>query len=109
MASAELKGLVREVVPTPKALNFPQLHNFMATIALERKLEFYFWAHSDNYVLPKMPGRDLGLDVLDCLRSRTKNVKDWGLVLFAYDHLAAFRTQAMVQVEGLSPCQSQYP
>lgn len=58
--NAALKAMVHDVIVTPRSLNFPQLHNFMATTALERKLEFYFWAHADNYVLPMEPGRDLG-------------------------------------------------
>eukprot|EP00049_Salpingoeca_infusionum_P010622 m.183588 g.183588 ORF g.183588 m.183588 type:complete len:394 (-) comp14695_c0_seq1:30-1211(-) len=89
---------VKEVVPTPKPLNFPQLHNFMATLALERGLEFYFWAHADNYVLALEPGRDMGKDAIDCLREQRARFPNWGMILFAYDHLAAYRTQTLVQV-----------
>lgn len=96
--SAELRAMVHEVVVTPKALNFPQLHNFMATLALERRLEWYFWAHADNYVLPMEPGRDLGKDVIDCMRETVARFPKWGMVLCSYDHLAAYRTQALVQV-----------
>ena len=93
-----LTSRVKEVVTTPEQLNFPQLHNFMASLALERELQFYFWAHADNYVLPMEEGRDLGKDVIDCLREQVARFPSWGMVLFAYDHLAAFRTQTMVQV-----------
>lgn len=98
VADAALRGMVKDIVATPVSLNFPQLHNFMGTLALQRGYPFYFWAHSDNYVLPMAPGRDLGVDVLTCLRQQTALNPDWGLVLFSYDHLAAFRTQTMIQV-----------
>ncbi len=48
-----IRTTVHEVVLTPNRLNFPQLHNFMADLALKRRLNFYFWAHADDYVLPK--------------------------------------------------------
>ena len=89
---------VAEVIETPEQLNFPQLHNFMASIALRKRLEFYFWAHADNYVLPLNPARDMGKDAIDCLREQIAKSPDWGMTLFAYDHLAAYRTQALVQV-----------
>jgi len=56
-----LRGAVHEIVRTPRMLNFPELHNFMAELSLDRNLEFYFWAHADNYVLPLSEGRDLGV------------------------------------------------
>eukprot|EP00730_Choanoeca_flexa_P015645 TRINITY_DN7229_c0_g1_i1.p1 TRINITY_DN7229_c0_g1~~TRINITY_DN7229_c0_g1_i1.p1 ORF type:complete len:422 (+),score=40.86 TRINITY_DN7229_c0_g1_i1:67-1266(+) len=96
--SAWLRDRVDSVVKTPAQLNFPELHNFMATIALQRRLEFYFWAHSDNYVLSLQPDRDMGKDVIDCLREQIAKHSDWGMVLFAYDHLAAYRTSSLVQV-----------
>ncbi|EGD72416.1 hypothetical protein PTSG_00436 [Salpingoeca rosetta] len=89
---------VAEVVVPDRQLNFPELHNYMATLALERRLEFYFWAHADNYVLPLEPGRDMGKDAIDCLREQMARFPNWGMILFAYDHLAAYRTQTLVQV-----------
>eukprot|EP00042_Codosiga_hollandica_P020129 m.64038 g.64038 ORF g.64038 m.64038 type:complete len:328 (+) comp49697_c0_seq2:828-1811(+) len=89
---------VREVVRSTDRLNFPQLHNFMAKLALERRLEFYFWAHSDNYVLPKDEDSDLGVDALDCLINHFSNPAPWAGVFFAYDHLAVFSTRALIQV-----------
>lgn len=89
---------VAQVVPTPSPLNFPQLHNFMATLALKQRLQFYFWAHADNYVMAMAPNRDMGKDVIDCLREQIARSPNWGMVLFAYDHLAAYRTQTLVQV-----------
>jgi hypothetical protein len=96
--SKELRSLINSVVKTPRMLNFPELHNFMADLAVTRKLEFYFWAHADNYVLPLTEGRDLGVDVLECMQKQISRAPNWGMLLFAYDHLAAFRTQTMVQV-----------
>eukprot|EP01147_Barroeca_monosierra_P010637 gene10637-2752_t len=93
-----IKQRVSEVVVPERLLNFPELHNFMATLALRRQLQFYFWAHADNYVLPLAPQRDLGKDALDCLREHAAKYPDWGMILFAYDHLAAYRTQALIQV-----------
>jgi hypothetical protein len=98
MASKHLKAIVSEVVSTPRMLNFPQLHNFMADVAVEKNLEFYFWAHADNYVMPFEEGRDLGKDVIECMRMQIETASNWGMMLFSYDHLAAFRTQALVQV-----------
>jgi hypothetical protein len=93
-----LKSRVDALIQTPRQLNFPELHNFMATIALQRNLKFYFWAHSDNYVLSMQPHRDMGKDVIDCLREQVARFPNWGMLLFAYDHLAAYRTQTLVQV-----------
>lgn len=78
--SAEVTSLVKNVVATPSPLNFPQLHNFMAKIALDNEFTFYFWAHSDNYVLPMSENRDLGEDIIDCLRTQTKLYPNWGMV-----------------------------
>jgi hypothetical protein len=97
-ASKRLRKIVKEVIKTPKLLNFPELHNFMADVAVEQGLEVFFWAHADNYVLPKSPERDLGKDVVECLRLQINHAPKWGMVLFSYDHLAAFRTQTMAQV-----------
>ena len=93
-----LKQQAKEVIATERTLNFPELHNFMANLAFERELEFYFWAHADNYVLAAAPDRDMGIDALACLREHVTASPNWGMVLFAYDHLTAFRTQAVVQV-----------
>jgi hypothetical protein len=98
MASNQLQSIISGVVSTPRMLNFPQLHNFMADVALEKGLEFYFWAHADNYVMPFDEGRDLGKDVIECMRMQIEVAPNWGMMLFSYDHLAAFRTQALVQV-----------
>lgn len=98
VSSAQLARDVEEVVPTPRMLNFPELHNHMADLALERGLEFFFWAHADNYVIPIEQGRDMGKDVLHCARLQIESDPSWGMILFSYDHLAAFRTQTMVQV-----------
>ena len=65
---------------------------------MEKDLEFFFWAHADNYVLPFEEGRDLGFDVLDCMEQQIAKEHNWGILLFSYDHLAAFRTQTMAQV-----------
>ena len=93
-----IAATVKEVLPTPNRLNFPQLHNFMADTALNRRLEFYFWAHSDNYVLPGAADRDLGKDVISCLREQINETPSWAGVFYSYDHLMAYRTQALVQV-----------
>lgn len=98
VASKYLKGLISEVIPTPRLLNFPELHNYMADIAVDKNLDFFFWAHADNYVLPWEEGRDLGKDVIDCMRRQIALAPNWGMMLFSYDHLAAFRTQTMAQV-----------
>ena len=98
VASKYLKGIISEVIPTPRLLNFPELHNYMADIAVEKNLDFFFWAHADNYVLPWEDGRDLGKDVVDCMRRQIELAPNWGMMLFSYDHLAAFRTQTMAQV-----------
>ena len=97
-ASKVLKKKISEVIKTPRLLNFPELHNFMADTGFNKGLDFYFWAHADNYVLPWAPGRDLGKDVVDCMRLQIRGSPNWGMMLFSYDHLAAFRTQTMVQV-----------
>lgn len=89
---------VEKVVTTPYQLTFADLQNYMADRALEWGLELYFWAHADVYVMAAEPGRDMGLDMLDCLRSTAQAHPKWGVVFYSYDHLAAFRTQAMVQV-----------
>lgn len=96
--SKTLRSEIDTVVKTPRMLNFPELHNFMADIALSRKLEFYFWAHADNYVLPFSEKQDLGIDVIKCMRKQITHSPNWGMMLFAYDHLAAFRTQTIIQV-----------
>lgn len=70
----------------------------MVDISLERQLKFYFWAHADNYVLAMEPDRDLGKDVIECMRMHIATAANWGMMLFSYDHLAAFRVQTMVQV-----------
>jgi hypothetical protein len=93
-----ITSTVKEVVITPSRLNFPQLHNHMARLALERKLDFYFWAHADNYVLPLTETSDLGRDVLECLAEQSSNRNDWAGVFYSYDHLAAFNTKALIQV-----------
>lgn len=97
-ASVRLQSIVKEVLVTPQQLNFPQLHNYMADLAVERNLLFFFWAHADNYVLPMSPQRDLGKDVIECMRGQVKKSPNWGMLLFSYDHLAAYRTQTMAQV-----------
>eukprot|EP00040_Diaphanoeca_grandis_P008998 m.47171 g.47171 ORF g.47171 m.47171 type:complete len:417 (-) comp20436_c0_seq1:61-1311(-) len=93
-----IRNSVNEVIVTPSTLNFPQLHNYMTDTAMEKDLEFFFWAHADNYVLPLEAGRDLGMDVLECMEQQVAKEANWGMLLFSYDHLAAFRTQTMVQV-----------
>eukprot|EP00039_Didymoeca_costata_P004180 m.71854 g.71854 ORF g.71854 m.71854 type:complete len:423 (-) comp12281_c0_seq2:1806-3074(-) len=94
----KLRKSVAEVVRTPRLLNFPELHNYMAELALKKNLEFYFWAHADNYVLPSSAERDLAKDIIDCMRIQIQNYPNWGMMLFAYDHLAAYRTQTIIQV-----------
>jgi hypothetical protein len=89
---------VNEVILTKSRLNFPQLHNFMAEVALQKRLEFFFWAHSDNYVLPANPTRDLGKDILQCLADHQQKQPNWAGIFYSYDHLAAFRTKPLVQV-----------
>lgn len=96
--SNTLNSVVNHVIPTIRLLNFPELHNFMADIAIEQQLEFFFWAHADNYVLSASKGRDLGTDVIACMRQQVSKSPNWGMILFSYDHLAAFRTQTMAQV-----------
>ena len=93
-----LQSVAREIIVPPRRLNFPQLHNFVAELALERRLQWYFWAHADNVVLPLADGGDMAADIMECLHERMRAAPDWGAVLLAYDHLAVFRTQAMVQV-----------
>ena len=97
-ASKSLKQKISQVIKTPRLLNFPELHNFMADTAFNKGLDFFFWAHADNYVLPWSKERDLGKDVIDCMRLQIRSSPNWGMMLFSYDHLAAFRTQTMVQV-----------
>jgi hypothetical protein len=41
---------------------------------------------------------DLGRDVLTCLADQHTRHNNWATVFFAYDHLAAFRTKALIQV-----------
>eukprot|EP00041_Stephanoeca_diplocostata_P038125 m.1478935 g.1478935 ORF g.1478935 m.1478935 type:complete len:377 (-) comp25166_c0_seq4:4980-6110(-) len=97
-SSRLVKSVVQEIIDTPRLLNFPELHNFMANIAVSRRFEFFFWAHADDYVLPITADGDLGVDVLTCMYEQISAVPNWGLLLFAYDHLAAYRTQTMAQV-----------
>ena len=100
-SDAGIQQTVGKIIVTPRTLNFPELHNFMADTAIGMDLEFFFWAHADNYVMPMSPGRDLGKDVLRCMRRKIDHKPDWGMMLFAYDHLAVFRTQTIVQVSSL--------
>ena len=94
----DINMIVHEVVATPTRRNFAQLQNLIADMALHRGLEFYFWAHSDNYPLAKTAESDFDTDVFRCLHEQVQRDKDWGVIYFAYDHLVAFRVMTMVQV-----------
>jgi hypothetical protein len=95
---AEMKAVASEIVPTPRSLNFGQLNNFMAGLALHRGLEFYFWAHSDNYVLPLSATSNFDDDFFNCLHDVIDNNQNWGMILTHYDRLSVFRVQNAIQI-----------
>jgi hypothetical protein len=101
----KIRHVVKEVIRTPHRLSFPQLHNYIAGVALERNLEFYFWAHSDNYPLASSPTNDFDTDVMNVAHRVIDSDPDWGQIFYAYDHFAVFRTIMAVQV----PCDLQVP
>ena len=43
----QVSSRVGEVVPTRTKLSFSQLQNFMAEVAIEKNLTYFFWGHAD--------------------------------------------------------------
>ena len=94
------------VISTPTLFTFAQLQNFYLYTALEKKWDYYWWAHMDTVVVSDeeyvgQPYKSLYIRAVEAMEKTLE--PSWGplaTLWYAYDRLALVRTQAFVDVGG---------
>ncbi|KAK9825705.1 hypothetical protein WJX81_008216 [Elliptochloris bilobata] len=87
-----------EVVATRTPLSFAQLQNAVRALALDRRLDFYFWGHADIVLVGRAQGRRFGAAALRCVARVAKAAPGWGVIFFGYDWFAAYSAAAAASV-----------
>ena len=95
---AQVVAMVGEVMGTRVQLTFTQLQNFIADVAIERNLTYFFWGHADAGVLAGNASASFGADVMGCMQRVVAEQPRWGAVFFRYDHFAAYRVDMLREV-----------
>ena len=110
---AALKKLGVNIIQTPVLMSFAQLQNFFLSVSIEKQWEYYFWSHMDTLALSYEDGHETltpkyneegyrslyELSLYQLAKTRKEDPR-WGLMLFAYDHLAAVNPAAYEDVGG---------
>lgn len=68
----QVAALVGGVIPTRVQLTFAQLQNFMADVAIERGLPYFFWGHADVALLSLNETASFAQQVLGCGRQHCR-------------------------------------
>ena len=91
---------VAAVLPTTAPLHFSQLMHTLVYYARLWKAEWYYWTHSDAFLLPDAapPARDAAGAAWRCVRDAARRNPNVSVVFFGYDHLSATRTAAAAAV-----------
>ena len=63
----QVNAIVGEVIPTRVQLTFSQLQNFIASIAIERDYNYYFWGHADVALVASNATASFAEEVLQCV------------------------------------------
>ncbi|KAK9831471.1 hypothetical protein WJX81_008431 [Elliptochloris bilobata] len=87
-----------EVLRTTGSLNFAQLQNVAASIAVERGLEYFFCAHPGVLVLGPDANTSFAAAAERCVERWDASQPDWGLIFFGSDRLMAVRVKAAADV-----------
>ena len=64
---AQVNAIVGEVIPTRVQLTFSQLQNFIASIAIEREYDYYFWGHADVALMASNATATFSEEVFGCV------------------------------------------
>ncbi len=67
MACMQVNAIVGEVIPTRVQLTFSQLQNFIASIAIDRDYNYYFWGHADVALVASNATASFAEEVLQCV------------------------------------------
>ncbi|BDA45364.1 hypothetical protein COCOBI_07-1510 [Coccomyxa sp. Obi] len=95
----KVNAIVGEVIPTRVQLTFSQLQNFIASIAIERDYNYYFWGHADVALVASNASASFAEEVLQCMDHVMDHHPDWGILYFKYDWFSAIRTSLVRQVK----------
>jgi len=101
------------VINTPTELSFAQYQNFLLYEALQRELEYYFWAHMDIVVLSDevVEGeyQSFYRRALSDFRSGLESKHSWAVRFYSYDRLALVSTSALDALGGWDTSIPYYP
>lgn len=85
-------GLIYQTTPT--GLTFSMLQNVAMELATQSGLQFYFWQHADVVIVSD----DKDTFASQAFEHAKRAPNDWGVLFFAYDWFAAFKTRAVRKV-----------
>jgi len=95
--SAFLRREVGYVYPTiPTDLTFAMLHNVAWRLADRWGFPHYFWQHADVFITHEGETEAFATKAMRVVADETP--PDWGMVHFAYDLFACYKTEAVAKV-----------